>query len=51
MLKKLAKSSNNSLECVDMMLKGALKRRRLASSVINGNNSQAGLKPNIMVVK
>lgn len=51
MLKKLSKPSNNSLECVDLMLKGAKKRRRLASAAINGSNSNLGFAPNIVLVK
>lgn len=51
MLLKLSKPTNNTLECVDMMLKGAKKRRRLASCAINAMNSQLGFEPNIVVVK
>lgn len=51
MLKKLLKQSSSSLECVDLMIKGAHKRRRLASSAINSMNSQLGFSPNIMVIK
>ncbi len=51
MLKKLTRPANNSLECVDLMLKGAKKRRRLASAAINSANTNLGFAPNIMLVK
>lgn len=51
MLKKLEKPSNNSLECVELMLHGAKKRRKLAQSAINSMNSQLGFMPNLMVIK
>ncbi len=51
MLKKLSRPMNNSLECVDLMLKGAKKRRRLASAAINSANTGLGFAPNIKLVK
>ncbi len=51
MLKKLQKPMSNSLECVELMLKGAKKRRKLAASAINSLNSQLGFTPNIMLIK
>ncbi len=51
MLKKLSRPMSNSLECVDLMLKGAKKRRRLASAAINTTNTGLGFTPNIKLVK
>ncbi len=51
MFKKVHKPQSNSLECVELMVKGAKKRRRLACTAINSLNAQLGFAPNIMLVK
>ncbi len=51
MFKKSKKPLTNSLECVDLMLKGAKKRRRLAACAINSMNSQLGIAPEITIIK
>lgn len=51
MFKKGRKPLNNSLECVELMLKGAKKRRRLAACAINSMNIQLGITPEITIIK
>ncbi len=51
MLKKCKKPVCNTLECVELMLKGAKKRRRLAAGAISSINTQLGFAPNIMIIK
>lgn len=51
MLKKITTPSNNKSECVELILRGAKKRRTLAYSNASMINSDAGIKANIRVVK
>ncbi len=51
MLKKIQKPASNTLNCVELMLKGAKKRRKLANAAINSLNSQLGFMPNIKIIK
>ena len=51
MLKKLSRPMNNSLECVDLMLKGAKKRRIMAHSAVKAVNTELGIRPNLATVK
>lgn len=46
-----AQSHKNTNECVELILRGAKKRRRLAYDKASGINSDAGIKANISVVK
>ena len=51
MIKKLTTPSNNQSECVELILRGAKKRRMMAYANANIVNSDAGMKANIAVVK
>jgi len=51
MIKKLTTPSNNRCESVELILRGAKKRRMLAYSNANMINSDAGIKANIAAVK
>jgi len=51
MIKKLTTPSNNRCECVELILRGAKKRRTLAYANANIINSDAGIKANIAAVK
>ena len=51
MIKKLTTPSKNICESVELILRGAKKRRVLAYSNANMINSEAGIKANIAVVK
>ena len=51
MLKKITTPSNNKSECVELILRGAKKRRSLAYANANMINSDAGIKANIRIVK
>lgn len=51
MVKKLTTPSNNICKSVELILRGAKKRRVLAYSNANMINSDAGIKANIAVVK
>ena len=51
MKKITAQSSSNINECVELILRGASKRRRLAYAKACEINSNAGIKANLSVVK
>lgn len=51
MIKKLTAPSTNRSESVELILRGAKKRRMLAYSNANMINSDAGIKANVAVVK
>lgn len=51
MLKKITTPSNNRCESVELILRGAKKRRSLAYSNAAMINSDAGIKANIAAVK
>ena len=51
MLKKLTTPTNNKSECVELILRGARKRRILAYANANEINSDAGIKANLSAVK
>jgi hypothetical protein len=51
MIKKLTTPSNNRCESVELILRGAKKRRMLAYANANEINSDAGIKANIVAVK
>ena len=51
MIKKITTPSNTRCECVDLILRGAKKRRMLAYSNANTINSDAGIKANLSAVK
>lgn len=51
MLKKITTPSNNRCESVELILRGAKKRRALAYSNAALINSDAGIKANLAVVK
>ena len=51
MIKKLTTPSNNRCESVELILRGAKKRRTLAYANANIINSDAGIKANIAAVK
>jgi hypothetical protein len=51
MLRKTVKSSDNLSDCVNMILKGAKKRRATALSAVKTINSDLGFAPNIKLVK
>lgn len=51
MIKKITTPSNNRCESVELILRGAKKRRVLAYSNAAEINSDAGIKANIAVVK
>ncbi len=51
MIKKLTAPSKNVSESVELILRGAKKRRMLAYSNANMINSDAGIKANIAAVK
>ena len=51
MLKKITTPSNNRCECVELILRGAKKRRTLAYSNAAMINSDAGMKTNLVAVK
>ena len=42
---------SNSLECVELMLKGAKKRRMMAHSAVKAVNAELGIKPSLATVK
>lgn len=51
MLRKSAKSNDNMSDCVNMMLRGAKKRRATALAAVKSINTEMGFAPNIKVVK
>ena len=51
MLKKITTPSNNRCESVELILRGAKKRRSLAYSNACEINSDAGIKANLSAVK
>ncbi len=51
MIKKITTPSKNRCECVELILRGAKKRRTLAYANASMINSDAGIKANIAVVK
>jgi len=51
MIKKIATPSSNRCESVELILRGAKKRRTLAYANANMVNSDAGIKANIAIVK
>lgn len=51
MLKKITTPSTNRCECVELILRGAKKRRTLAYSNAAMINSDAGMKANLVAVK
>jgi len=51
MIKKISAPSNNRCECVEIILRGAKKRRLMAYSNANMINSDAGIKANLSAVK
>ncbi len=51
MLKKITTPSNNRCESVELILRGAKKRRMMAYSNAAMINSDAGIKANLAVVK
>ncbi len=51
MIKKLTAPSKSRSESVELILRGAKKRRLLAYSNANMVNSDAGIKANIAAVK
>lgn len=51
MLKKITTPSNNRCESVELILRGARKRRSLAYSNACEINSDAGIKANLSAVK
>ncbi len=51
MLKKLTTPSYNRCECVELILRGAKKRRTLAYANACAINSDAGIKANLSAVK
>ena len=50
MLKKITTPSNNRCESVELILRGAKKRRVLAYAYANEINSGAGIKANLSAV-
>ena len=51
MLKKITTPANNRCECVELILRGAKKRRTLAYANANTINSDAGIKANLSAEK
>ena len=51
MLRKETKASDNISNCVNMILKGAKKRRSYAVAAVKNLNSDMGMGANISVVK
>ena len=51
MIKKITAPSNNRCESVELILRGAKKRRTLAYANANEINTDAGIKANIAAVK
>lgn len=51
MIKKLTTPTNNRCESVELILRGAKKRRVLAYANANEINSDAGIKANLSAVK
>ncbi|MBQ8458902.1 hypothetical protein IJ541_02235 [bacterium] len=51
MIKKLATHTSNRCESVELILRGAKKRRTLAYANANMINSDAGIKANLSAVK
>ena len=51
MIKKITTPSNNKSGCVELILRGAKKRRTLAYANANMINSDAGIKANLRAVK
>ena len=51
MKKITAQSARNTNECVELILRGAKKRRKLAYARACDINSNAGIKANLSVVK
>ncbi|MDY6310219.1 MAG: hypothetical protein SPL73_08575 [Cyanobacteriota bacterium] len=50
-MKKITTPSCNKSECVELILRGAKKRRMLAYSTAAEVNSQAGVRANLRAVK
>ena len=50
-MKKITTPSYNRCECVELILRGAKKRRMLAYSTAAEVNSNAGVKANLRAVK
>ncbi len=51
MLKKITTPSDNRSECVELILRGAKRRRALAYTNASEINSDAGIKANLRAVK
>ena len=51
MIKKLTTPSHNRCESVELILRGAKKRRTLAYANAAAVNSEAGIKANLRAVK
>ena len=51
MLKKITTPSSNRCESVELILRGAKKRRAMAYANAAAVNSNAGIKANLRVVK
>lgn len=51
MIKKITTPSNSRCESVELILRGAKKRRALAYGNANMINSDAGIKANLSAVK
>ena len=51
MIKKQTTPSGNKSECVELILRGAKKRRMLAYENASAVNSDAGIRANLRAVK
>lgn len=51
MLKKAQKPESNSFSCIEMMIKGAKKRRMLALSAVRALDTTPSAKTNVLVFK
>ena len=51
MLKKSTKPSVNTFNCIDMMLKGAKKRRMMALSAVKALDSGRGNGSNVVMLR
>lgn len=51
MIRKITTPSDNKSGCVELILRGARKRRMLAYAIASEINSDAGIKANLRAVK
>lgn len=51
MLKKSTKPESNSFSSIEMMIKGAKKRRMMAFSAVRALDMNAGAKSNVVMFK